>query len=115
VGGGVPNRYNSSGEPADSSSSEEVTSDEEVLRGALHSAASRGRRVDGLVEQTTRRPEFKSLVENRTYRFADTTQVVDAVYTGKVNGYLKKFRHNLEYMFSGDPAIQVLDFLATFK
>jgi hypothetical protein len=107
--GGVPNRHKSSGEPDDSSSSEEVTSDEEALRGASHSAASRGRRVDGLLEQTTRRPEIKSLVSYRTYRLADTTQAVNTVDTGKMNGYLKKFRHHLEYKFSGDPAIQVLD------
>jgi hypothetical protein len=115
LSGGVPNRHKSSGEPGDSTSSEEVTSDEEALRVTSHFAASRGRRVDGLVEQTTRRPEFKSLVSYRTYRLADTTQAVDTVDTGKVNGYLKKFRHHLDYKFSGDPAIQVLDFLATFK
>jgi hypothetical protein len=40
---------------------------------------------------------------------------VETVDTGRVIGYLKKFRHHLEYKFSGDPAIQVLDFLATFK
>jgi hypothetical protein len=32
-----------------------------------------------------------------------------------VNGYLKKLKHHLEYKVSGDPAIQVLDFLSTFK
>jgi hypothetical protein len=51
----------------------------------------------------------------RTYRLADATQAVETVDTGKVNGYLTKFRHHLEYKFSGDPEIQVLDFLATFK
>jgi hypothetical protein len=54
-------------------------------------------------------------VSHRTYRLADTTQAVDTVDTGKVNGYLKKFMHHLEYTFSGDPAIQVLNFLATFE
>jgi hypothetical protein len=48
LSGGVPNRHKSSGEPGDSSSSDEVTSDEEALRGASHSVASRGRLVDGL-------------------------------------------------------------------
>jgi hypothetical protein len=76
LSGGVPNRHKSSGERGDSSSSDEVTSDEEALRGASHSAASRGRRVDGLVEQTISRPEFKSLVSYRTYRLADTAQAV---------------------------------------
>jgi hypothetical protein len=85
------------------------------LRGASHPAASRGRRVDVLVEQTIHRREFKSLVSYRTYRLADATQAVETVDTGKMNGYLTKFRHHLEYKFSGDPEIQVFDFLATFK
>jgi hypothetical protein len=97
----------SSWEPGDSSFSDEVTSDEEALRGASHPAASRGRRVDRLVEQTTLRPKFKSLVSCRTYRVADTTQAVDTVENGKVKGYLKKFRHNMENKISGDPEIQV--------
>jgi hypothetical protein len=111
---GVPNRHMSSGETGDLSSSDEFTSDKEALRGASHPAASRGRRVDGLVEQTSRRPEFKSLVSYRTYRLADTTQAVDTVNIGMVNGYLKKLRRRLEYTFSGYPAIQVVEFLATF-
>jgi hypothetical protein len=32
-----------------------------------------------------------------------------------VNGYLKKLKHQLDYKFSGDSAIQDLDFLSTFK
>ena len=32
-----------------------------------------------------------------------------------MNSYLKKLKHHLDYKFSGDPAIQVLDFLTTFK
>jgi glycosyltransferase involved in cell wall biosynthesis len=41
--------------------------------------------------------------------------VVDSEYTSRVNWYLKKLKHHLDYKFSGDPAIQVRDFLSTFK
>jgi hypothetical protein len=54
-------------------------------------------------------------VSYRTYRLTETTQVVDTVDTDKVNGYLTKFRHHFEYKFFGDAAIQVIDFLTTFK
>jgi hypothetical protein len=33
-----------------------------------------GRRVPGLVQFTTRRPEFKKLISYRTYRLKDVTQ-----------------------------------------
>jgi hypothetical protein len=65
----------------------------------------------------TRRPEFKSLVSYHTYRLANTNtrKAITAIGTGKANGYLKNSRHHLEYKFSGDPAIQILDFLAILK
>jgi hypothetical protein len=43
LSGGVPNRHMSSGAPGDTSASDEVTYDEEALRGASHPAASRCR------------------------------------------------------------------------
>jgi hypothetical protein len=94
-----------------SSEEESSSSDDEVAP----QPEPRGARVPGLVEQITRRPEFKGLVSYRTYRLADTSQLVDASVTGKINAHLKRLKHYVDYKFSGDPAIQVLDFLRTFK
>ena len=110
--GDVPNRRKPSYDPEDLPTSEEDTSEEEEDEAVR---APRGRRVVGLKEQATRRPEFKTLVSYRTYRLANTKRAVSSVDTGKVNSYLKKLKHHLDYKFSGDPAIQVLDFLTTFK
>jgi hypothetical protein len=101
--GDVPNRHKTSHDPEYSSSSGEEASDEDADEAPTR--APLGRRVSGLKEQTTRRPEFKTLVSYCTYRLADTTRVVDSVDTGRVNGYLKKLKHHLDYEISGDPAI----------
>jgi hypothetical protein len=75
----------------------------------------KGAWVPGLKEEGARRPEFKSLVSYRSYRLGDTDQRVNASITGKVNAHLKRLKHYLDYKHSGYPAIQVLDFLRTFK
>jgi hypothetical protein len=94
----------------DTSENEDTSSEEEGPK-----PEPRGARVPGLKEQVTRRPEFKSLVSYRSYRLGDTDQRVNASLTGKVNAHLKRLKHYLDYKYSGDPAIQVLDFLRTFK
>jgi hypothetical protein len=75
-----------------SSSEESSSSDDEVAP----QPEPRGARVPGLVEQITRRPEFKGLVSYRTYRLADTSQLVDASVTGKINAHLKRLKHYLD-------------------
>jgi hypothetical protein len=111
--GDVPNRRKTSHDPEYSSTSGEEASDEDADEAPTR--APLGRRVSGLKEQTTRQPEFETLVSYRTYRLSDTTRVVDLEDTGRVNGYLKKLKHYLDNKISGDPAIQVLYFLSTFK
>jgi hypothetical protein len=95
-------------------SEDESTSGEEE-EFAVSSSHPRGARVPGLTEQVTRRPEFKQLVSYRTYRLLDISQGVDSTVTGRVNTLLKRLKHHLDYKFSGDPAIQVVDFLHLFK
>jgi hypothetical protein len=111
--GDVLSRQKSRQLPAasDESSDEgEISSDEDYLpRPDLIGAA-----VPGLTEQSTRRPEFKTLVSYRAYRLADTSQKANAVVSGKINAQLKRLHHYVDYKFSGDPAIQVLDFLRSF-
>jgi hypothetical protein len=46
---------------------------------------------------------------------ADTSQKANAVVSGKINAQLKRLRHYVDYKFSGDPAIQVPDFLRSFQ
>jgi hypothetical protein len=96
----------------DSSSKASSSSDEEE---EAPRTAPRGDRVPGLTEQVTRRPEFKSLISYRSYRLADSSQEVESHATGRVNGHLKKLKHHLDYKFSSEPAMQVLDFLRTFQ
>jgi hypothetical protein len=62
----------------------------------------------------TRRPEFEKLVSYRAYRLQDVSQGVDSAVTGRFNT-LKRIKHNLDYNFTGDSAIQVVDFLRLFK
>jgi hypothetical protein len=88
------------------------SSDEEE---AAPRTATRGAQVPGRTEKVTRRHGFKSLVSYRSYRLADSSQEADSHATGKVNGHLKKLKHHLDYKFSGEPAMQVLDFLRTFQ
>jgi hypothetical protein len=54
------------------SSSEESSSSDD---GVTPQPEPRGARVPGLVEQITRRPEFKGLVSYLTYRLADISQL----------------------------------------
>jgi hypothetical protein len=46
---------------------------------------------------------------------ADTNQKSNAAVSGNINAQLKRLRHYVDYKFSGDPAIQVLDFLRSLK
>jgi hypothetical protein len=94
-------------------SSEEETSDEEEEPQV--SAITLGPVVPGLTELTTRRPEFRNLLSYRHYRLANITQKADAAISGKLNSQLKRMKYHLDAKFSGDPAIQVLDFLKTFR
>jgi hypothetical protein len=110
-----PNSQKSRGKTRSSPKGDSSTEDSSEEEEEAPIRTPRGERVPGLVEQTTRRPEFKALVSYRTYRLIDTTQSLDAVVTGKINGYLKKLKHHIDSKFSGDPAIQVVDFLRTFK
>jgi hypothetical protein len=97
---------------SDESSKEgEISSDEDGLpRPDLIGAA-----VAGLTEQVFRPPEFKTLVYYRVYCLTDTSQKANAVESGKINAQLKRLRLYVDYKFSGDPEIQVLDFLRSFK
>ena len=100
------------------SSSDGASSEEEEPSSSEEEAPQpepRGAKVPGLTEQVTRRPEFKSLVSYRTYRLRNTDQKVDSSVTGRVNANLKRLKHCLDFKFSGEPAIQVVDFLRTFK
>jgi hypothetical protein len=94
-------------------SSEDDTSEED--EGFLVSSVSIGPVVPGLTELTTRRPGFRDLLSNRHYRLSNTTQTADAAISGKLNSPLKRMKYHINTKFSGDPAIQVLDFLKTFR
>lgn len=97
--------------PDHSSSEEENTSDEENDS----DSESMGPAVSGLSEQQTRRPEFAKLVSYRAYRLANRSQKVNPTVSGNVNAQLKRMKHHIDGKFTGDPAIQVLDFLSSFK
>ena len=73
------------------------------------------RRVPGLVTIKARRPEFRPLLNYRTYRLNDMRVDVTETDTLRVNSLLKRMRHHLEYRYTGTPQLKVLDFLATFK
>ena len=111
---GVPSRQKKKKSPdsSDESSSDAGDSSDEE---DLEASTTLGAAVPGLTEQVTRRPEFKSLVSYRAYRLADTSQKGGAAVSGKINSQLKRLRHYVDYKFSGEPAIQVLDFLKSFK
>jgi hypothetical protein len=96
--------------------SEASTSDEEEAFSLADSdEVPMGPRVAGLVELSTRRPEFRPLVNYRTYRLKDRSQRVDDSVTHRVNTYIKMLRHHVTEPFSGDPAIQVFDFLSALR
>ena len=73
------------------------------------------RRVPGLVTIKARRPEFRPLLNYRTYRLNDMRVDVTETDTLRVNSLLKRMRHHLEYRYTGTPQLKVLNFLATFK
>jgi hypothetical protein len=75
----------------------------------------KGPRVAGLVELTTRRPEFRPLVSYRSYRLAIRTQTVYDQVTSKVNSYLKMMRHHVTEKFTGEHEIRIFDFLTVIR
>jgi hypothetical protein len=115
--GDAPNRPKTKASyDGDSSSEAETFEDEEaVARYPGTQDTPQGRRVPGLIELTTRRPEYRALVSYRTYRLKDTSQALDEVETGKVNGNLKRLKHHFDYRFGGTPPLRVLEFLRTLK
>jgi hypothetical protein len=82
---------------------------------AMGDRVPKGLRVEGLVELTTRRPEFRPLVNYRSYRLANRSQTVDDHVTSKVNSYLKTMRHHVSEPFTGEPAIRVFVFLSAMR
>jgi hypothetical protein len=97
--------------PDHPSSEEDDTSEEEDNS----DSESMGPAVPGLTEQQTRRPEFAKLVSYRAYRLNNRSQKVNPTVSGNVNAQLKRLKHHIDGKFTGDPAIQVLDFLGSFK
>jgi hypothetical protein len=73
----------------------------------------KGRRVEGLAELTTRRPEFRPLFNYRAYRLANRSQTVNDHVPYKVNS--KMMRHHVSEPFTGEPAIRVFDFLSAMQ
>jgi hypothetical protein len=76
---------------------------------------SKGPRVAGLTDLTTRCPVFRPLVSYRTYRLANQSQRINDHVTAKVNSYLKMMRNHVSEPFTGEPAIRVFDFLTTMR
>jgi hypothetical protein len=74
-----------------------------------------GPAVPGLTEQPKRHPEFAKLVSYRAYRLNNRSQKVNPTVSGNVNEQLKRLKHHIDGKFTGDPAIQVLDFIGSFK
>jgi hypothetical protein len=112
--GRVPNRHKvrmARGAESDESSASEADDGHP----AMGDRVPKGRRVEGLVELTTRRPEFRPLVNYRSYRLANRSQTVDDHVTSKVNSYLKMMRHHVSEPFAGEPAIRVFDFLSAMR
>lgn len=109
--GRVPNRYKD--RMARGADSDESTASE--AEDGLPDRVSKGPRVEGLTELTTRRPEFRPLVSYRTYRLANQSQRVNDHVTAKVNSYLKMMRHHVSEPFTGEPAIRVFDFLTAMR
>ena len=116
--GRVPNRHKAQSAPADDSNSESSTSEVDYDTSFDPHGGERARkgpRVAGLVELTTRRPEFRPLVNYRSYRLAIRTQTVDDRVTSKVNSYLKMMRHHVTEQFTGEHAIRIFDFLTVMR
>jgi hypothetical protein len=97
--------------PDHPSSEEYDTSDEEDIS----DSESMGPAVPGLTEQQTRHPEFAKIVSNRAYRLKNRSQKVNPTVSGNFNAQLKRLKHHIDGKFTGDPAIQFLDFLGSFK
>jgi hypothetical protein len=112
--GRVPNRHKvrlARGAESDESSASEA----DEGHPSMGDRVPKGGRVEGLVELTTRRPEFRPLVNYRSYRLATRSQTVDDHVTSKVNSYLKMMRHHVSEPFTGEPAIRVFDFLSAMR
>jgi hypothetical protein len=97
--------------PDHSSSEEDNTSDEENNSDSESMCPA----VPRLTEQQTRRPKFAKLVSKRAYRLNNRSQKVNPTVSGNVNAQLKHLKHHIDGKFTRDPAIQVLDFLGSFK
>jgi hypothetical protein len=61
----------------------------------------KGRRVESLVELTTRRPEFRPLVDYRSYCLPSRSQTVNDHVKSKANSYIKMMRHHVSEPFTG--------------
>jgi hypothetical protein len=112
--GRVPNRHKvrmARGAESDESSASEADDGHP----AMGDRVPKGRRVEGLVELTTWRPEFRPLVDYRSYRLANRSQTVDDHVTSKVNSYLKMMRHHVSEPFTGQPAIRAFEFLSALR
>jgi hypothetical protein len=116
--GRVPNRHKARSAREDDSSSESSPSEayyDTSLGFHGGECMRKGPRVAGLVELTTRRPEFRPLVSYPSYRLAIRTQTVDDRVTSKVNSYLKMMRHHVTEQFTGEHAIRIFDFLTAMR
>jgi hypothetical protein len=117
--GGVHNRRKAREVSDDESSLDGDTSEDSEEEAVNYAAGSSdpplGRRIPGLIEIQARRPEFRPLLNYRTYRLRNSRQVVTEKDTLRVNSLLKRMRHHMEYRYSGMPALKVIDFLSTFK
>jgi hypothetical protein len=104
----VPNRHRSKQHHAEfeknSPEEDSAWDEEEYLRPDAKWAA-----VTGLSEQVKRRPEFENLVSCRTDRLANTVQKTNAAVSGKLNSQLKQLQTFVDYKFTGDPAIHVIE------
>jgi hypothetical protein len=115
--GRVPNRYKARSAREDDSRSDSSTSevDYDTSLGPNGGERNKGPHVAGLVELTTRRPEFHPLVSYQSYHLAIRTQAEDDRVTSKINSYLKMMRHHVTEPFTGEHAIRIFDFLTAMR
>jgi hypothetical protein len=112
--GRVPNRHKfrmARGAESDESSASEADDGHPVIGDRV----PKGRRVEGLVELTTRRPKFFPLVNYRSYRLDNRSKTANDHVTSKVNSYLKMMRHHVSEPFNGERAIRVFDYLSALR
>jgi hypothetical protein len=82
---------------------------------AIGDRVPKGPHMEGIVELTTRRPEFRPLVSYRSYRLANRSQTVNDHVISKVNSCLKMVRHHVSEPFTGEPAIRVFHFQSPMR